>query len=105
MTACMCLVQQDQITEDAQQTLRSEMIAFAERSFGSKADINWIVVPSGSGFTDAKPSNSVLVSMTADRALVQEQREPLLREMCDIWMAATGLDATEVVTVVRDPQA
>ena len=103
MTPCMCLVQEGQITEKQQTTLRSEMTGFANRAFGFDPDISWIVVAEGSGFTEAKPSTSVLVSMTANRALSQAEREPLLRELGDIWMDNTGRNANEVVTVIRDP--
>ena len=43
--------------------------------------------------------------MTADRQLAPSEREPLIRELCDIWMEGSGRDANEVVAVVRDPEA
>lgn len=105
MTPCTCLVQEGQISDAQQAALRAGMTEFAKRSFGSEPQINWITVPKGSGFTEAKPSTSVLVMMTADRSLPPSEREPLLRELCDIWMDGTGKSMNEVVTVVNDPRA
>ena len=105
MIPCMCLVQEGQISAQQEANLRAAMTDYAKRSFGAEPEVSWITVAKGSGFTEAKPSNSVLVSMTADRPLVPSEREPLIRELCDIWMDKSGRDANEVVAVVRDPEA
>ncbi len=103
MIACMCLVQQGQISPGQEAALRSAMDDFAQKAFGAAPETAWIVVPDGSGFTAARPSNSVLVSMQSNRPLPQEERVGLLGELSDIWMKETGLDPNEVVAVVRDP--
>ena len=105
MIPTMCLVQEGQISADQQADLRSGMTEFSQRAFGAEPAINWIEVAKGSGFTEAKPSTSVLVAMTAQRPLAQSEREPLIRELCDIWMEGSGRSANEVVAVVRDPEA
>ena len=103
MTPCMCLVQEGQISGEQEATLRAGMTEFAQQAFGSEPAINWIEVAKGSGFTEAKPSTSVLVSMTADRPLAPSERTPLIQQLCDIWMAGSGRSANEVVAVIRDP--
>ena len=104
MTQCTCMVQEGQISADQEAILRAETSAFAERHFGSAPEFNWVTVGKGHGFTEAKPSNSVIVSLNADRSLAPSTREPLLRELCEIWERGAGLSPNEVVTVIRDPQ-
>lgn len=103
MSVCRCLVQQGQISPEAQACLRADMAEFAQRHFGGVPDIQWTVVGKGDGFTDAQPSNSVIISMPATRALPPSEREPLLRALGDIWTAHTDLTGDEVVTVITDP--
>ena len=102
---CMCLVQEGQIAADVQARLRDDMTAFARRAFDATPQFAWIEVAKGDGFTEAKPSNSIIVSMTAPRPLDQAQREPLIRELGDIWLESTGLSLNEVVAAVNDPAA
>lgn len=104
MTQCICMVQKGQISADQQAVLKEHTSAFGERHFGSPADINWVEVPEGSGFTEGMPSASVIVSMTADRSLSPSQREPLLRELGSIWERHASRTPDEVVSVIRDPQ-
>lgn len=105
MSACMCVVQEGQISAQTEEALRSDMVAFASQHFGYVPQFNWIVVGKGNGFTAAQPSNSVIVSMPADRKLPLSEREPLLRELGDIWINRSGLTGNEVVTVITDPTA
>lgn len=104
MTETMCLVQHGQISGAQEERLRAETSAFAERHFGAPAQIDWITVPEGSGFTEGEPSTSVLVTMRSDRALSPSEREPLLCELGDIWRAHAARSPDEVVTVISDPQ-
>ena len=104
MIHCICMVQEGQIAPDQEQALRRDTADFASRHFGSAPEFNWVTVGKGNGFTEAKPSNSVIVSMNADRSLAPSSREPLLRELCEIWERGAGLSPNEVVTVIRDPQ-
>ena len=104
MIRCTCMVQEGQLSEAQVQNLRSETSAFAKREFGSAPEINWIIVPKGGGFTEGKPSTSVLVTMNADRPLSLVEREPLLRELGAIWEQHAERRPDDVVTVISDPQ-
>lgn len=97
------MVQQGQITDDQQAMLRRGTSRFTSEHFGSPANINWIEVPQGSGFTAAKPSNSVIVSVRADRSLAPSERVPLLHELEGIWREHAGRGPDEVVSVITDP--
>ncbi len=104
MIPVMCVVQQDQITADVAQTLKSAIGEFTQQSFGADAEIAWIEIPAGSGFTTAKPSTTLIASMHANRPLPQDVRVPLLKQLGEICMDITGLSTNEVVTSIRDPQ-
>ncbi len=103
MTACICMVQEGQISPQQESVLRAETSAFAERNFGSPADINWVTVPEGSGYTEGKLSTSVIVSIASDRSLPPSERESLLRELGRIWEQHAARSPDEVVSVIRDP--
>lgn len=105
MINCTCMIQEGQISPDQEAVLRRDTADFASRHFGSEPSQNWVVVAKGDGFTESKPSNSVIVSMNADRSLDLATREPLLRELCEIWERGSGLSPDEVVTVISDPAA
>ena len=105
MTQCTCMVQQGQITAEQEAILRAETSAFAQAKFGKPAQINWITVGEGNGYTEGKLSTSVIVSITADRSLSPSEREPLLRELGQIWERGAARGPDEVVTVVRDPES
>ena len=103
MTDCICMVQAGQISAAQQEALRSATSDFTSRNFGSPADINWVEVPEGNGFTAAKPSTSVIVSVRSDRSLAPSERVPLLHELEGIWREHSGRGPDEVVTVITDP--
>ena len=104
MIACNCVVQAGQIPAPVETALRTALDAFAQKSFGAKATINWTVVPPNSGYTAGVPSTSAVVSMRSNTALQQSKREALLRELCDIWSQETKCSLDEVVGVISDPQ-
>ncbi|WP_422049423.1 hypothetical protein [Shimia sp.] len=104
MISVMCVVQEGQISTEVQFALRAAISAFTQRAFAAAADIDWIVVPQGSGFTAAAPSTAMVASMHANRSLKRGERTALLRELGEICMARTGLSPNEVVTSIRDPQ-
>ena len=105
MIPVMCIVQEGQISVDAEHGLKAQIGAFTRRSFAAPADIDWIVVPKGSGFTAGEPSTTVIASLHANRPLPQHERIALLKEVGDICMAQTGRSANEVVTSIRNPKA
>lgn len=105
MTVTMCMVQQGQISPEAEAALKADMTSFAADNFGAPAEIKWTAIEEGSGYTEAKPSTSIIVSMTADRALERGEREGLLRDLSDIWIRHARKTPHEIVAVIRDPEA
>ena len=105
MIPCTCLVQEGQISAASEAVLREKLDAFSQKTFGAGAEINWIAVPQGGGFTASKPSTSSIISMRAPTAVDQAERAPLLHELCEFWIAETGQSLNEIVGVISDPVA
>ncbi len=104
MTRCVCLVQEGQTPDERKTILGGLLNTYSERAFGEGADINWVTVPAGSGFTAAQPSTSSIVSFTAPQAVEQGVRTSLLTDLCDLWMDETGCSLDEIVAVINDPR-
>lgn len=104
MIPVMCLVQEGQVPDDVASAIKASIHDFTQRTFDAKAEIDWIVVRNGSGFTASKPSTSLLASLHANRVLQKDERVALLKELCETCMNLTGLSTNEVVTSIRDPQ-
>lgn len=104
MIPIMVLLQQGQVSDSAQAAFARGLNEFAQCNFGTDASIDLMIVPAGSGFTAAKPSTSVIVSMHSNRVLNPSEREPLIRELCELSVKHTGRTPYEVVAAIRDPQ-
>lgn len=102
MIPVMCIVQEGQISTEAQHALMFEIGALTQRAFDAPADIDWIEVPTGSGFTAGRPSTTIVASLQANRTLHQSERACLLKQFTGICMSQTGRTADEVVTSIRD---
>lgn len=103
MTMCTCLVQAGQIAPETQSALREKLDGFAKSKFGSAAQIRWVEIDEGSGYTANKPSTSSLVSLTADKPVEQGTRIGMLHELCELWAGETGCTLDEIVGVISDP--
>ena len=104
MIPCTCVVQAGQSPDQNQTDMQAMLNSFTPEAFGAEANIAWIPVPEGSGFTAGQPSTSSIVSMTSNEALSASRRETLLRELVNLWTDATGCSVDEVVAVIADPQ-
>ena len=104
MISCTCIVQEGQTPDQNKGGLQAVLNGFTDAAFGENAQIAWIPVGQGNGFTEGKPSTSSVVSMTANKPLEADQRETLLRELVGLWTQETGCTVDEVVAVIADPQ-
>lgn len=104
MIPIMCLVQSRQFDSDKTKQLQQKIEHFAQQAFNDEVQIDWLIVPKGNGFTAAKTSNSIVISVQSNRVLPQDTREALLSELCQLWIQNTDLSAEEVVVSIRDPQ-
>lgn len=103
MINCTCVVQAGQAPDQNQDVLTNALNTFTAQAFGAGAQVAWIPVAPGNGFTAGKPSTSSVVSLTATEPLRPERREALLRELVSLWTTETGCSIDEVVAVIADP--
>lgn len=103
MIPIMCVLQQEQVEDAVRTALGDELNAFTTRCFGSGANIDWIEVAAGSGFTAGMPSRSVLVSMQSNRLLAEPERKALLEDLSDRCLRLTDRKPAELVVAIRDP--
>jgi len=103
MINCTCVVQEGQLPDLRKGEMQSILNSFASRSFGQEAQIAWIPVAEGNGFTAGKSSTSSVVSFTAHEQLSPERRDTLLRELVALWTERTGCTVDEIVAVIADP--
>ena len=103
MTSCNCIVQEGEIPPATEADLRRSLQAFSRRAFGSDAEISWLTVPRGNGFTAGEPTKASVVSLRSEVPLEQGRREFLLKELCDLWIRETQCSIDELVGVIADP--
>lgn len=103
MIRAMCFVQESQISKEQELAIRKEMENFSLNSFGETIELDWVVVPKNSGFTAGETSSSVIVSVRSNEILEKQRRTILLKELCEILIAETGLSSNEVVGTITDP--
>ncbi len=103
MIHCTCVVQEGQKPDARKKSIYDLLNRFSSDSFGEVAQIVWIPVAPGNGFTANKPSTSSVISITANKPLSEERRELLLRKLVHLWSAETECTIDEVVAVLADP--
>ena len=104
MISCTCFVQEGQSPDQRKENVQALLERFTSASFGEQAQIAWIPVAAGNGFTAGAPSTSSVVAMTANEPLAPSRRESLLREFVGLWTVETGCSIDEIVAVISDPE-
>ena len=103
MVNCTCFVQEGQSPDQHRGEIQALLNTFTAASFGEDAQISWIPVASGNGFTAGRPSTSSVVSINSNERLDPERRESLLRKLVALWTENTGCSVDEIVAVISDP--
>ena len=103
MVNCTCFVQEGQSPDQHRGDIQTLLNTFTSASFGEDAQISWIPVAPGNGFTAGRPSTSSVVSITSNEPLNPERRESLLRQLVALWTENTGCSIDEIVAVISDP--
>jgi len=100
MAKCMCMVQEGQIPDPVLETLGEKLNDIVvSHKLGAAAEIAWIVIPRGRGWTAGEPSTSSVVTVAAP-PIEQSHRETILTEICDMWCKATGCHINQIVATV-----
>lgn len=100
MSYCVCLIQENQIPDEHIKVLESGIHnIIADYNMDTLADIKWIVIPEGDGWTAAAPSTSSVVTLYA-APISQETRIDVLNALCDLWTDTTQCSINEIIASV-----
>lgn len=103
MIPVLALVQEGQITETVTHQLKTGLSEIALSEFDQVAEIRWLEVKPGNGFSDAVSSRASIVSLQANQPLPQDRRIAVMHRLCDLWRDKTGCSINEIVASVSDP--
>ncbi len=92
----ICLIQEGQISEDVQSVLTEGISAITHTQFGDTADLTWINIADGDGWTSGKPSSTSVV-MLLTPPIDQDHREKVMTLLCDHWTISTGCDVNKIL--------
>lgn len=102
MVSVMCLVQEGQTSLATETGLKARIGEFTQSAFSAPADIDWIVVPTGAGFTGAAPARSVIVSLCSNHSLSQNEHVALLKELSELCAVQTRCSIGDVTAIIRN---
>jgi hypothetical protein len=99
-----CIIQEGQTAHHKQESLADGLQRIGREAFGddSPADVSWIVIKQGFGWTAGEPSTSSIVIRSVPVGLPLDQREAFMRKVCELWENETGCSINEVVVTAWD---
>jgi phenylpyruvate tautomerase PptA (4-oxalocrotonate tautomerase family) len=103
-----CMIQAGQISAAEQRALAEGL-----RSIGREllhdppegAEVTWLTIRAGFGFSAGKPSTSSLVARSVPHGLPQTERKEFMTRVSDLWRDTTGCTANEIVVTAVDGPA
>ncbi len=66
------------------------------------AEIAWVSVPEGFGFTAGVPSTSSLVVRSVPVGFADAEREAFMARVCDLWKEVAGCSTDEIMVTAWD---
>ena len=100
-----CMIQDGQEPHRQRAALEAGLATLAQRTFGEapeEVEITWTVLPKGWAFTAGEPSTSSICVRSVPVGYPDDQREALLRAICDLWVETTGCSIEEIVATAFD---
>jgi len=100
-----CMIQAGQAADRQRDALAARLRDLAHRTFGEDADaveIRWLPIAKGYAWTAGEPSTTSIVVRSVPVGYPNDERENLLREICDLWVETTGCSIDEVVATALD---
>lgn len=105
MAEYVCMIQEGQEPDRKREALAARLRDLAHRTFGVDPDaveIRWLPIAKGYAWTAGEPSTSSLVVCSVPVGYPDDEREKLLRSICDIWVETTGCSINEIVATALD---
>ncbi len=100
-----CMIQEGQEADRKREALAARLRSLAHETFGEAADaveIKWIPIAKGYAWTAGEPSTSSIVVRSVPVGYPDDEREKLLRAICDLWVETTGCSIEEIVATAID---
>lgn len=105
MAQYACIVQEGQAAEGKQAELAEGLRRIGRERLGDPpegAEISWITIRRGFGFTAGEPSTASLVVRSVPVGLPDAEREAFMAGVCELWRVATGCTAEEIMVTALD---
>ena len=105
MAQYVCMIQEGQEPDRRREALANGLRNLANRTFGEAADaveIRWVPIAKGYAWTAGELSTTSIVVRSVPVGYPNDQREQLLRSICDLWVETTGCSINEVVATALD---
>ena len=100
-----CIIQEGQTPSRVQAELAEGLKRIGRELLGDTeagAEISWITVPEGFGFTAGVPSTSTLVVRSVPVGFPDDEREAFMTRVCDLWTEVAGCTTDEIVVTAFD---
>jgi hypothetical protein len=100
-----CILQEGQTPESKRAELAEGLKRIGREMLGDSpqgAEIRWIPVPQGFGFTAGSPSTSSIVVRSVPGGFPEDRREAFMTKVCDLWTDVTGCTTNEIVVTALD---
>ena len=100
-----CIIQEGQAPSRKQAELAEGLQRIGRELLGDSgagAEISWITVPEGFGFSAGVPSTSTLVVRSVPVGFPDDEREAFLTKVCDLWTGVVGCTKDEIVVTAFD---
>jgi len=101
----VCMIQEGQEPDRKREALAAGLRNLAHRTFGEDADaveIRWLPIAKGYAWTAGEPSTTSIVVRSVPVGYPDDEREELLRSICDVWVETTGCSIDEIVATAVD---
>ncbi len=105
MTGYASIVQEDQTPASVQAELGEGLKRIGRELLGDSAagaEITWVSIPEGFGFTAGVPSTSSLVVRSVPVGFPDAEREAFMTRVCDLWKEVAGCSTDEIMVTAWD---
>jgi hypothetical protein len=105
MARYACIIQEGQAAEGKQAELADGLRRVGRERLGDPpegAEISWITIRRGFGFTAGEPSTASLVVRSMPVGFPDAERHAFMRSVCELWRGVTGCTADEIMVTALD---
>lgn len=105
MAEYACILQEGQTPATLRDELAEGLRRIGRECFGDSAqgaEISWLSVDPGYGFTAGKPSTTSIVVRSVPVGFPDDEREAFMHRVCDLWTEVTGCTEHEIVVTALD---